>query len=827
MGRQAAQLVWISAQLAVILLLARAFHIESPAFYNVVLPLAFGGFLIHHWLPRPHQPIFFAVLSIAGVFLVFGAVPGAWLIGVGLVLIGLCHLPIAFWWRVSCLAVLGGVLAAMRAAWMPAPWPGAIWPVLGSMFMFRLAMYLYDLKHRGPASPGFVLSYFFLLPNSVFLMFPVIDFQTFRRTHFDRPAVEVYGEGIQWMFRGLVHLVLYRVIYQYFALSPGEVISTAEIVQYLVANYGLYLRVSGQFHMIVGLLHLFGFRLPETHRFFYLASSFSDLWRRINIYWKDFMQKMVYLPVIFSLKRRSETTALIAATSAVVVVTWLLHSYQWFWLLGTWLISETDIAFWGVIGLLLIANTLREQRRGRSRQLTAQAPAPGALWRHALQTTAMFALMTIMWGIWTSPTFEDFRVMLLGVTWSGRDAAAVFGTLAVVAVAAFISRRYSLGAPSALVRRPRWQHPLVVGALPLGLFWLLGEPLMAGRVPGELQAVAQDARVVELNEYDAERMQRGYYEQIVGVNRFNGELWSVYARAQQEPAVAPVDAVDPPVVDDEAGNRILVASTSTIFKGGLFSVNRWGFRDRDYRKLPPRATVRIAMLGPSYALGSGVDNGEPFEQLVEDRLNRELRPRTGQRYEILNFALPGASLAEQAIIVQSDRISQFKPGVALVVGHAASHGLNDLHIASRVFRGKPVPEPVAQWVREAGIEPAMSEAEMRRRLLPRRQDLLDWSLRTIAREIQDMGARPVFALVPMPFDHVDDPGRPVVLTAAHAAGFAIIDIQDVFVRHDQAALALTASDRHPNAAGHRIIADRLYGELLKRADVISQEKRSR
>ena len=51
------------------------------------------------------------------------------------------------------------------------------------------------------------------------------------------------------------------------------------------------------------MLHLFGFNLPETQSLYYLASSFTDFWRRINIYWKDFMMKVFYYPAFFGLKR--------------------------------------------------------------------------------------------------------------------------------------------------------------------------------------------------------------------------------------------------------------------------------------------------------------------------------------------------------------------------------------------------------------------------------------------------------------------------------------------------------------------------------------------
>ena len=62
------------------------------------------------------------------------------------------------------------------------------------------------------------------------------------------------------------------------------------------------------------MLHLFGFNLPETHHRYFLASSFTDFWRRINIYWKDFMMKVFYYPAYFRLRRFGDTVALVLAT---------------------------------------------------------------------------------------------------------------------------------------------------------------------------------------------------------------------------------------------------------------------------------------------------------------------------------------------------------------------------------------------------------------------------------------------------------------------------------------------------------------------------------
>ena len=61
------------------------------------------------------------------------------------------------------------LLGLSRVRILATPWSAAIWPVLGSMFMLRLVIYLYDLKYKNaPASFLHGAAYFFMLPNVVF-----------------------------------------------------------------------------------------------------------------------------------------------------------------------------------------------------------------------------------------------------------------------------------------------------------------------------------------------------------------------------------------------------------------------------------------------------------------------------------------------------------------------------------------------------------------------------------------------------------------------------------------------------------------------------------
>ena len=189
--------------------------------------------------------------------------------------------------------------------------------------MFRIIIYMYELKHaRGPETFIDAASYFFLLPNFCFMHFPVVDYRTLQRGYFADDVHAIQRRGLQMMFRGTLHLICYRLIYHELLIPAAEVQGAASLMAYLVCNYLLYLRVSGQFHMACGMLHLFGYQLPETHHWYLLATGFTDYWRRINIYWKDFMVRLFFNPVVFRLKRWPQPAALAVATVTVFLATW-------------------------------------------------------------------------------------------------------------------------------------------------------------------------------------------------------------------------------------------------------------------------------------------------------------------------------------------------------------------------------------------------------------------------------------------------------------------------------------------------------------------------
>ena len=200
--------------------------------------LTIGGFAVHYFLPLGQRLRFFVLLSLAGIVVVLGPRAAAWLVTIGLGLIGVCHLPIAMKARIAILCVVGAGLGVLRYGIGDVPWSSAIWPVLGSMFALRMIVYLYDRSHEtAPPRLSQTLGYFFLLPNVCFPLFPVVDFKKFCRHYYDEERHSIYQVGVEWIWRGLLQLLVYRVVYYHLTLDPVAVANLGQLLVYMLSTY--------------------------------------------------------------------------------------------------------------------------------------------------------------------------------------------------------------------------------------------------------------------------------------------------------------------------------------------------------------------------------------------------------------------------------------------------------------------------------------------------------------------------------------------------------------------------------------------------------------
>jgi hypothetical protein len=114
--------------------------------------------------------------------------------------------------------------------------------------------------------------------------------------------------------------------------------------------------------------------------------------------------------------------------------------------------------------------------------------------------------------------------------------------------------------------------------------------------------------------------------------------------------------------------------TQTQEGNAPITINRYGFRDKEWNVEKPAGHFRIAVLGDSYTAGLQV----PEEQRFTGILERELRScdtLAGRRPEVLNFGV-GRWGTAQALLCLRDRVLQFDPDM-IVLAFFASNDLVD------------------------------------------------------------------------------------------------------------------------------------------------------
>ena len=799
----------IAAQLGLVVLVVRRLELVSTSFGDLAV-LVLAGFLCHALMPLAWRLPTFLALSLGGIVLVLGPLAGGWLIALGLALLAACHLRTSFTVRILVVLALGAGLAALRVHPGMTPWPTIVWAPLASMFMFRLIVYL--MAHRHSPEPfdwARDLSYFFLLPNVCFPLFPVVDYETFKNDYYSRPRWRIHQQGIAWMLRGLIHLLLYRLVYHQLVLTPSELSSVSDLAQFLVANILLYLRISGHFHLAVGILKLFGFDLPETNRLYFLAAGFNDYWRRINIYWKDFLTQLVYYPVFLPLRRRGPTLALAASVAAVFGASWLLHGYQWFWLVGSFPLRTVDGLFWGLVGLLVLANSLLESRRGRTRSLRPAAWAWRALVARVLRAGLTFTAVTILWSLWTSDTLADWLAMWRTVEWS-MPAATELPWLPMALAVAGLSL-FLLEGPRAFDwNRLRPGTAALATGTGLAALLLLTTPAVQrqlGRTATEILASGSST----LNRQDAARFQRGYYEKLLDATRLDTPLVELaVARDRGADGLSESDLFFKR--NDFLGFEIRPSRTG-LYQSEPFSSNRWGMRDREYTLAKPAATYRLALLGSSHTMGHGVSDDEVFDRRLERLVRRRGLPGWDGKFEVLNFSVADHSILQQLLLLEQVVLA-FEPDAIAYVAHTSELQWIRTHLVDTLEQGVDAPwEFVRAAVDRASERERRSIPRFERSPTPHLWSILRASYRHFVELSQLQGARPIWIFQPRLQEFGQRELAEPLKEEAIVAGFQVFDLSGVFDHHPLKKLAVSAANFHAGPLGHRLIARALHREL--------------
>ncbi len=795
---------FIVVQFAAVVFLVRQLEVVSAGLGRLMV-LALAGFVVHHALPMSYRLRAFVLLSIAGICLVIGVRPGLWVVLLGSLMIGVTYLPISFNARLAALGALVAGLILLRGWVLPAWVPSGAWPVLGSLFMMRMLVFLYDYKHApAPPSPIRAAAYFFLLPNVCFPLFPVVDFKTFDRNYFDAPEMHIYQRGLHWMCRGLLQLVLYRLVYHHLTIDAAEVLTAGDLLQYVITAFLLYLRVSGMAHFVIGLLHLFGFRLPETNNRYWLANNFSDLFRRNSIYWKDAMMKLVYYPTFFQLRQKGQRFAMLVGLGLVFFATWALHSWQWFWLRGSPLVTFQDITFYIFLGGLITWQTLQEKPKGRAQPLFWS-------WRRGAGVCGTMLTLCVLWSYWSADSVGEWlAIWPAALHWDVKGVVILLGGIALgLGVGGLRWSIFGSGTGGSTIDVRGSQLVTMSTLVALGL---LANPMLPHWVKGAKRDFLSSLREEKLNEHDQNSMVRGYYEQIATPGADGGQLGQVLNNRQGRPEDwKDITQTELWVVDSTPLLGHLKPSSEMLWRGIQFRSNRWGFRGADFPEHKEPGTYRIAVVGPSDVLGPGVTDDQTFAKVLEARINGANTGTRYTRFEVLNLGISRTSMLQRAWLMEN-RAVPFAPDLVLFSIHPGpDRGVGVMGLERMLRRGVDAPYPqVGEFVTQHHFTIGGDSNRTRQEIFRVRDDLFKVSLRVVdsLAKAHHLDAR--FILMREPSEPPSS--EQTVGEWIAEIGVPAYDLSD-YEGLDETRLRLADFDHHPNVPGHAFIADRLFRQL--------------
>lgn len=816
--------VWVFGlillQLIGVNLLVFWYEVESFLNLDKLLLVASVGFVVNTIISRPYKLYFFFLLGLVLLFLINGLTGMILVLGIG-VIVTLISVFLDNFLRnlLLGLIILGLiVLMALKPDWL-APHLVVV-STLGSMFIFRLSIFLFDKTYQ-KERPKLIkdVTYFFMLPNMALLLFPAVDYKLFLRNYYSDSAISIYKKGVQWIVLGLFHLLVYRVIYYYFLLPPTEVTDVVSLWHYMTTNYLLIIRLSGLFHISVGVLCLFGFNLPRVFDNYFLASGFSDLWRRINIYFRDYLIKLFYYPLFFKLRKYGDLNAKVFAILVIFFITWFLHSFQWFWLRGYFPLRMVDIVFWGVFGILVAGNAIWESKR-KSIQIDEKS------WKYsALLTTqilGMFLFMSVLWSIWSSTTMGSwFYVVKNLLVGSQLQYLSLFSILIVIWILGTVIYRFFVLNRLGKVIDPEPNTKLAS-------FWSITMLilLMVFQIQPVQSLITKHSNIdligflePKLSVADENLLVDGYYEEILIGNELTNPVGEIVERRDRGRFIHSEGAL---LVEDI---RIVLSkpNISFTFKDQPYSTNFLGIRDQNYSGTKPPNTIRTGILGGSYVNGSGIADDELFDELLEQKLDSL---NINIEYEFWNFGNPGFDLVQCIYDFEMKKAVQYDFDNLIYVSHGIDKFKNIRTLATAVESGRTIPyDFVQEIIDKSNVDKNATSMSVYDKLEPFADELLIGLYQYLYDYCLQNNIKPIWVYWPTTDVHPIVKMYPEDISLmVEKIGFTVIDLTDVYKDYNPSDLFVSPKDRHPNALGHSLVADELYKIIKNSPEILNQMK---
>lgn len=250
------------------------------------------------------------------------------------------------------------------------------------------------------------------------------------------------------------------------------------------------------------------------------------------------------------------------------------------------------------------------------------------------------------------------------------------------------------------------------------------------------------------------------------------------------------------------------------------SMNRWGFRDRDYETpAKPADTYRIAFLGDSVALGLGVAANDVFVPHFEDAANARGLHRNVQA---LNFSVDGYNTVQIYEMLRT-KVLGFAPDKVVYVLCLNDFDFEDASGEKILYFRKPDSflMKTLERVYRQRIYQQLLGGTFHHYFFEKNREVVFQKIRDMHALLRDSGIGFHVVVVPVFPDSMSDFAH-YPLRDIHAGigaflareGIPRLDLLDAFAAQRNPPAFYSLDAWHPNAEGHRLIAQKTLEALL-------------
>jgi hypothetical protein len=768
-------------------------------------------FLLYSFVKLKYKFPLFLIATAAIILMAYGLLNGSAFIIVGFSIIMICLLNISHRLKLSIVLCLFIVFAIGRTEFFYITRISTLIMYLLPLFMFRVFVFLYELKN-GLNIKSFwqACSYFFLLPNIFFLFFPIVDYKNYETTYYNDEEKHIWQKGIRWMLRGVFHIFAYRIIISYFLIDQDDVHNFSSLIQYHITNYSLIIRISGLFHFIIGLLCMFGMNLPKVFDNYFLATSFLDLWRRINIYWRDFVLKLFYYPIMFFYKKRLKKNLLPVTMMTVFFITFILHSYQLFWITGKLNLRIIDLLFWLTIGVFITINSINIERRTLNQKSMTQDSTFVSYLKNTLRIVVMFFTMSLLWGLWSSKNIEEWVYLMSFTTNINLGSITHLFSTFMILIATGTALHYvvNLKFLQKLIHlQPSQTLFFTAPVICITLIIKYRDIIYPQKINNLILAVSSDSP----NRFEKNNAEIGYYDRLIegdedsaigiGTKGFKKKL-------KKNPYNVAYH------ISDGLLNRRMKPNLNIKGLDHDFITNEFGIRDKPYKAKKNDKTFRFALLGGSYEMGSGVSNNQNFEYITENNLNKHIPDTNYKSIEIWNFAGGGYYLLEHLELLDTE-VFKYNPNAVIYFAHSDERNKMLQDLTNAIKRNTDLKYPfLKSIVSLAKVNSRMGNKQIKELLTPYVDVILQWTYIEIAKKCKVHHVKQIWVYLLTTEEVTNKNEYEAIIAMAKKSGYITLNLDNVYSTFPRKAIQISDINAHPNVLGHQLIAKDFYKELM-------------